>query len=551
MILLDPYAARSCPVKTFNAFDPTEPAPPMDESLREAFQGGSDHRDLVLDALADVPGAVDLRKATSLEATREAVAARASVIIRPTLPDDPDGHRRGSTDALVSHAGSPEPSYYPLKAKPYRVVEKQLGAGELRTSPLSAPHTLLILHDRRYRVFREGVLLELAHAWRMLQAAGWAGEEPWAAVVGDNHDGSQPSITWVNLQHKFIRTYSRTAGHKMRSPLERYDHEHGFRIHVATSAAQRTGVDDPPPVVRPIRVKECEWCAWWQVCRPKMDDDDLSLRIAKAPLDVRELQTLLSLGIKTVAQLAEADIDALLPEYLPLTGHRDRPEARLRQAARRAQMLARGVELERVTDEPIGLPRASVEVDLDIETSDDGTTYLWGALVSGIGPEPTYHPFARFGRLNGADEVELALELSTWLLDLAERHPDLRVYHYSDYEVVHLRRMAERSDHPVLRRAVQLAGERFVDLYGYVRDHFVGVDGLGLKVVATRGADFRWRDEDPGGLQSQVWFKDAVGATDVATRECARRRVLEYNEDDVRATLAVREWLTGLDATAG
>ncbi|NHB84152.1 hypothetical protein G7085_04640 [Tessaracoccus sp. HDW20] len=43
-----------------------------------------------------------------------------------------------------------------------------------------------------------------------------------------------------------------------------------------------------------------------------------------------------------------------------------------------------------------------------------------------------------------------------------------------------------------------------------MRDNFVGVDGLGLKVVATRGARFAWRDEEPGGLASQSWFREAV-----------------------------------------
>ncbi|NLE97133.1 MAG: TM0106 family RecB-like putative nuclease [Propionibacterium sp.] len=551
MILLDPYAARSCPVKTFNAFDPTTaPALPMDESLREAFGGGSDHRDRVLDLLADVEGAVDLRRARSVEATRAAVASGATVIVGPSLPDDVPGHRRGNTDGLIRDPGAPEPRYWPVRSKPYRVVEKQMGGAELRFSSLAAPARLAVLTDRRYRLFREGSLLELAHSWRMLQAAGWAADEERAGIVGDNQDGSTPSITWVQLTTKFIRTYSKTAGYKLRSPLERYDHEHGFRVHVAEVASVRTGVDDPEPVVRPIRVKECEWCAWWSICRTRMDDDDLSLRIAKAPLDVRELQTLLSLGIMTVAQLAEADIDAILPQYLPLTGHRDRAEARLRQAARRARMLAHGVELERISVDPIGVERAEVDVDFDIETADNGSTYLWGALVSGPGRDPEYVPFVRFTHLTGADEVEVAADFCSWLLELVERHPGLRVYHYSDYEIVHLRRIADRSEDPAIAAALALVPEHFVDLYRYTRDNFVGVDGLGLKVVATRGAGFAWRDEDPGGLQSQEWFNTAVDGADEPTREAARRRVLEYNEDDVRATLAVREWLTRQDAGA-
>ena len=54
-IVLDAYAARSCPVKTYNAFDPsvTQPAVPDDESLRESFQGGRAYRELVLGRLVE------------------------------------------------------------------------------------------------------------------------------------------------------------------------------------------------------------------------------------------------------------------------------------------------------------------------------------------------------------------------------------------------------------------------------------------------------------------------------------------------------------------
>lgn len=559
-IVLDAYAARSCPVKTFNAFDPTLTAPALDESLRESFQGGRDFREATLARIVDSGGSTDLRQLgpgwESLEAAcLEAMAAGAPVIGGGVLPLDLAGHRSGRADLLVRGDDTPDgrPGYWPVRVKTYAVLEKQLGATHLSSSPLDELANLSVLPDVRYRAYRERTLLELAHVWRLLEACGYASATPQAGIFStDKRDGAPlDQVVWVRLDHRFIRTFSRTApeGHRLRSALERYDHEHGFRVYVAESASMRTGIDDPPPVVRPIRVRECEWCAWWQVCRPRMDDDDLSLRISKTPLDVRELQTLMSLGIKTVAELATADIDALLPAYLPLTAHRDRSEQRLRQAARRARMLAEGVELERVSVEPIGVPRATVEVDLDIETAEGDLTYLWGALVT---HRPTgtqhFHHVSGFDELSEADEVELAVRFSRWLLDLVAQHPELRVYHYSDYETVHLRRLADRSQHPDLLAACDLVPEHFVDLFGYIRDNFVGVEGLGLKTVATKGPKFAWRDEEPGGLNSQSWFDTAVHGATPEEREAARTRVLEYNEDDVRATWAVREWLTEGDA---
>lgn len=558
-IVLDAYAARSCPVKTQHAFDPTvvKPETPLDESLRESFQGGFDFRDEVLNRLAAAPGAVDLRSIDGVEAswtdreqaTLQALGSGAPIIVGGLLPLDLAGHRSGRPDALVrgdDHADG-APGYWPLKVKPYRVREKHTGAPTLLVSTLASPAERADLPLARFRTYREGSLLELTHHWRLLEACGFSAASPWVALVGDDRaEGEEPTITWVDLNRRFIRTYSKSAGHKLRSPMERYDHEFRFRVHVAEQAAQRTGHDDPPPAVRPIRVKECEWCAWWQVCRPMIDDDDLSLRISKAPLDVRELQTLLGLGINTVAELARADVEELLPQYLPLTGHRDRAEQRLRQAARRARMLAAGVDLERINDEPIAVPRSAYEVDLDIESADDGSVYLWGVLITDE-TGTRYEHFSRFQHLSKQSEGELAAEFARWLVAAAADHPDLLVYHYSDYETIHLRRLAERTGDPVLAEAVGLIRDHFVDLFRYVKDNFVGVDGLGLKVVAHKGAGFSWRDSEPGGLASQSWFNDAVDGPSGEARAQARERVLEYNEDDVRATLAVRRWMTDQD----
>ncbi len=564
--VLDAYAARGCPVKTYNAFNPTlsKPDAPLDESLRDSFDGGLDFRDATLTAILERnDGVVDLRGLqaenagwTALEtACIAAMEAGAPIVIGGILPLDLEGHRTGRPDLLVRASDAPDgrPGYLPVRIKPYRILEKQLRCSDLSYSPLHSLTTRLPLPDLRYRTRREGALLELAHHWRLLEACGHASTDRLGGVVGTDplpQERNGTVVAWIPLDLRFIRTFSRTAssGHRLRSALERYEHEHGFRVHVAQQALRRGEDPSLPPVVRPIRVKECEWCAWWEVCREQMDDDDLSLRISKAPLDVRELQALVSLGISTVAELAVADVEALLPDYLPLTSHRDRSASRLRQAAQRARMLADGVALERLSDEPIGVPRAEVEVDLDIETAEGDATYLWGALVTNrVTGEKHFHHVSSFEAMSPDDEIDLAVRFAHWLLALVQQHPGVRVYHYSDYETVHMRRLADRSGHPDLLAACDLVREHFVDLFQYVRESMVAVDGLGLKVVATKGAGFQWRDEEPSGLASQTWYETAVHSPDPAVRAATRTRVLEYNEDDVRATLAVRDWLESLD----
>jgi predicted RecB family nuclease len=77
----------------------------------------------------------------------------------------------------------------------------------------------------------------------------------------------------------------------------------------------------------------------------------------------------------------------------------------------------------------------------------------------------------------------------------------------------------------------------------------MGVHGLSIKKVAP-ALGFEWRDDDPGGLQSQGWLVDARSAEDESVRLAARKRLLEYNEDDVAATAAIRDGLQRLDTGA-
>lgn len=590
-VLLDAYAARSCPVKTQNAFDRTlsrqlrEP----DESLAELFDGGAAFETTVLDAWADAfPGQlVDLRdhEGSNQDKTRACLAALrsgAGVVLGGWLPIDPFGRRRGRPDALVRGADQPDgtPRYHPVEVKWHKVVERRPirlrvdvagPAGEPKdaeptrsthptipdttlayttlTRPSLAEVELMEGHGARIAT-READLLQLAHYYRMLESLGYAAsDDARVAVIGTDALLAEPMLAWVDLAEPLVRTFSRTdpEGWRLRSLLERYDHEYAFRLDVATVASEQTGHPevDPALLVRPIVTRECGRCPWWEHCRPQLHADDVSLRIDKGPLDVREIATLRSFGVHTITDLASADIPALLDNYLPEVTHRRGSENRLRVATRRARMLLSGRPLERETTGAIELPEADVEIDFDIETSADGRIYLWGFLVHERASRlpPRYLAFSRFSDLDLAGEADLACEALSWLRDQSELGRTVRVYHYSSYEVAALRGLADRHDERVFGWAVSWAHDHFVDLLEVVQTHFFGVAGLGLKVVAQQGAGFHWRDEDPGGLNSQRWFAEAVHEESAVARAAARQRVLDYNEDDVIATARVRAWL--------
>ena len=107
-LVLDAYAARSCPVKTQNAFLPGLDRPELDESLQELFAGGSAFKSDVLRRLIDgAERVVDCRALrdqphdVQAQTTLAAMADGVPVIIGGLLPLDRHGHRF----ALVIVAG--------------------------------------------------------------------------------------------------------------------------------------------------------------------------------------------------------------------------------------------------------------------------------------------------------------------------------------------------------------------------------------------------------------------------------------------------------------
>lgn len=576
-VALGAYAARSCAMKTHNAFDPTVETVPreVDDHLAELFEGGEIFEDEVLtrlvaaDPSATGSGVIDLRLAGDLPAhvqsgaCAEAVAVGAPLIIGGLLPRDLEHHRYGRADLLVRGADRPDgrPGYHVVEIKMHKIHErKRPGTAARGPRPNSSilvsrfsapsPEDADEVPGYGFRLSsRESDLLQLAHYQRMLIDLRWdAPGRPYAGLIGTDTWSGEDLITWMDLAEPLLRTFSRSGpeGWTTRSALERYDHEHAFRVDVAKIAAlQGRNGASPKPLVQPIVTDECARCQWWDLCRAKLDDDDVSLRIGKGALDVREIATLRAHGISTVAALAEVDLDRLLEWYLPEVTHRVGAEDRLRQAARRAKLITAGVEFERITSGPIEVPGADLEIDFDIETTAEGLIYLWGFRVhQGASADGDYRPFVDFADFDATGERDLAVRALTWLRQQAEETSSIRVYHYSGYEVAALRRLADsHPDEPIFGWAVAFAETNFCDLLPLVKQNFFGVNGIGLKPVATGAAGFSWRDDDAGGLNSTRWFIDAAHGETADLREQARLRVLNYNEDDVIATARVRAWL--------
>jgi predicted RecB family nuclease len=532
--VLGSYAAKTCARAIHNQFDVTITAPPFETppELQRRFDSGIEHEALVFDAWTSArPSVVKLldleaEKSAHIAATVEAMTNGANVILGGRLPDDMTGGRTGKPDILLR---APRGGYHPADAKAHRVLTAGEGAQvSSLTRPScanSSPVALAVRH-------REVDLIQLAHYWRMLEACGFSAAHPYGAIVG-NDPGDDYRLTWYDLSLPVFKTFSRSNGKTSRSALERHDHEHAFRVKVAARAMERTGTaEDPAPLVEPFGQEDCETCPWAPVCVDVLPTGDLS-RELHGTLSVREYLALRDQGIATISQLADADLDALLTtEYADDTSNVHGRASRLRKAQIAAELTRDGDVLRLKPDAVVDLPETAVEIDIDMESNRDGRVYLWGLLVTTVGASE-YIAFADPGVCDDASERVVARGCFDWI---AATHPAASVYHYAHVEPYNARRILGADLTRYDGSAARLEG--WIDLLPVVRDALESRSGLGLKVIATEAAGFHWRDDEPGGLHSQLWLEQAQAGD----RE-AWLRILDYNEDDVRATLAVRRFL--------
>lgn len=584
---LGAYAATRCPRRTHNDLDQTIPRGDVQEVVSPEVQGRIDAgiafdaamREQIAVQVGDE--CVDLTQEhpigeAAIAATQAAMAAGVRVILGGQLPDDIDGGRRGRPDALVRYddaASATHATYLPVDIKSHKVLADSRGTAPAATvSPL---HTLSFTNadtvaELTWRK-HERDALGLAHYWRMLQACRRAPAIPAVGgIIGTDERDDGPVVLWHNLELALYKTYSRSRveGFALRTALERYDHEFEFRSDIAAVARERVGlVSDPLPLVVPIRVRECNDCPWHDYCMAELGDHDASARIGR--LSAREWLTLRDLGYRTVEQIATLDLDvinarlgsdpqslespdadetsALLREYLPEVSHLQNALRRLRDCVIAAQMVVEGTHLRRLTSGAVEIPRADVEIDFDIENDRDARVYLWGIFVTDhVTGEAGFEDVTSWEELDAESEAMLALTFWQRLMSIVQtaraEGKSVRIYHYSTPEPSNLQRIASQrviDGLPPLEDVNALIEETFVDMYPIMRANYFGREGLGLKIAATRGAGFSWRDEDPGGLQSITWLEQVR-----AGQDHLKQRVLEYNEDDVLATLALREWLS-------
>ena len=332
---------------------------------------------------------------------------------------------------------------------------------------------------------------------------------------------------------------------------------------------------NPPADTYPEPVEHCAICRWSDSCAARRrSDDDLSL---VAGITRGQRRGLKAEGIQTRRGLAGLGLVPTLRGASRESLERARSQAILQVRSEdagslRYELLAPAVDADGALVRNRGLlalpePVAG-DLFFDIEGaryySEDGREfglqYLFGIVdtadVDAAGA-PAYRQFWAFDR---AGEKRAFEELIDFITARRRERPGLHVYHYNHYEptaVDHLSELHETRQEAVGRLMGRFATREdevdelfrlgvFVDLYRVVRQGLqAGVESYSIKrlePLCGYSRVVRLRDATEALVSFETALDSGSGAGEVALQEV----VAGYNEDDCRATLALRDWLESL-----
>ena len=255
----------------------------------------------------------------------------------------------------------------------------------------------------------------------------------------------------------------------------------------------------------------CRECPWRGVCIPlaeKTKDVSLIYGLSR-PLHYK----MLDYGIKTLEDLKETDTEKLI-QICSVT------EPTVEKWKEQANV----VLTNKGKVNKIELPETENHICLDIETAEDGSLYLIGLWQN--------NKFKYF--FSEKDEKKIVDEFVEYVLALK----DFRLYHYGVFERTAFKALFNKYSVP--EHIQKEIFNKMIDTFYLVKGNAIlPLRSYGLKEVA-KCFGFKWRSSDASGGNSMLWFKEWK---DKKNPELLKK-ILEYNEDDVKATQIVLDKLS-------
>ncbi|MEW2481735.1 TM0106 family RecB-like putative nuclease [Mycobacterium sp. NPDC049093] len=300
----------------------------------------------------------------------------------------------------------------------------------------------------------------------------------------------------------------------------------------------------PDSTTVPQPCAHCPFCEFNAVCEDRWRAEDSLIYVA----GIRQLEiaALVEAELPTLTQLAQVvePVEGMNANRLTrLVG-----QAALQMQAHSDLEVPPPFSIVPPSEEPVwgrGLEEMPApddgDVFLDFEghpfwRADSGLFFLFGLVERDDKGDWSYRTWWAHDLKQEAVAVR---ELVHYLDGRRRDFPNMHVYHYNHTERSALQRMAE--SHGVVESELTelVCTGAFVDLYRVILNGFqVGAESYGLKSVERLTEYERSHDIDKGA-GAVVQYERFMAQRD----EAELSAIAAYNEDDVRATLALRDWL--------
>lgn len=271
----------------------------------------------------------------------------------------------------------------------------------------------------------------------------------------------------------------------------------------------------------------CKNCVWYSACIKNLEStNDLTL----IPEVGRSKREALASQFATITDLARANPTefvsgkkTVFPGIGPESLIKFHNRARLLVAPKPSPYLR----------EKVSLPRTQQELFFDIEVDPmRDICYLHGFVTRDGGNKATEKFVGFFAETPTQADEERAFA-AAW--DYMRSAPEATIYFYSKYERTIYRKLRGKYPHVCSESDLEalFTPPRSVDLYFDVvlKSSEWPTRDFSIKTLAQY-LGFTWRDAHPSGAASIEWFHRWVETGDLKVKQ----RILDYNEDDCRAT---------------
>jgi predicted RecB family nuclease len=393
--------------------------------------------------------------------------------------------------------------------------------------------------------------LQLAHYVAHLRELGFSDQSHYAGIIGKNYQ----SIVWTDLTQAIYGT-----GVNTQTAFAKYLVQFELAKEIITQSIIRAQNPANPPVSIAKRISGdfgCATCEFKSVCRDEMEAFDGG----------NGHVTLLSEVTAAKAEENFPDIDGIKD----LATQTNLSPFGMKAVIRAQTWMDRKVRLINPS-EPLNLPVFDIEMDIDLENSQAAlmesgiedipgrdSIYLYGFGIHDRLKNLSWESaeFGYYDNYSDSSESELIIlqfmwdRIKTEINKAESQGKSIGVFHYSQHEISWWRKFAERYSNvpgvPSLKEVEALISKYFIDLLKYTRKLAFPVTGYSIKTLAPL-AGFYWSTDDAGGGNSLIKYQQAISeSSDEALKDESINWLRAYNQDDVKATFAVRNYIRNLD----